>query len=178
MAEQRRSYAWALQFKPNDPELSRLTPKALEGIQYARELAEDARERSLLALQREPLPKPLSVARIAAEDRASPIAIHAAIKQAKLELFGARSERAIYYALRRRERHPDLATRRCSGPACRQLLPLRATARRRYCSDRCRVNVYRARRASVTASGVRPGMPPDRSEPAKSVAGMPPRPSD
>jgi hypothetical protein len=146
MPTQRRSYAWALQFKPNDPEISRLTPKAREGIQYARELAGDARERSLLALRREPLPKPLSVAQIAAEDRISPIAIHAAIKQAKLELFGERSERAIYYALRRRERLPGLATRRCSGPACRRPLPLRATARRRYCCDRCRVNALRAKR--------------------------------
>lgn len=162
MPKQRSSYAWALQFKQNDPELARLTPTAQEGIQYARELAEDARERSLLALQREPLPKPLSVARIAAEDRTSPIAIHTAIKQAKLELFGERSERAIYYALRRRERHADLAKRRCSGPACRQLLPLRATVRRRYCSDRCRVNGFRARRAIVPEPQFRPaGLPSD-----------------
>lgn len=165
MTKQRRSYAWALQFKPNDPEISRVTPRAREGIQYARELAEDARERSLLALRREPLTKRLSVAQIAAEDRTSPSAIHDAIKQARRELFGERSERAIYYALRRRERLPGLAMRRCSGPACRQLLPLRATARRHFCSDRCRVNAFRARNAIVTASGLRPGRAADRSEP-------------
>jgi hypothetical protein len=146
MAKQRRSYAWARQFKATDPEISRLTLKAREGIEYARELADDARERSLLALRREPLPKPLSVAQMAREDRTSPTAIHDAIKQAKRELFGERSERAIYYALRRRERLPGLATRRCSGPACKQLLPLRATVRCRYCSDRCRVNAFRAKR--------------------------------
>jgi hypothetical protein len=149
MAKQRRSYAWARQFKASDPELSRLTPRAREGIEYARELAEDARERSLLALRREPLPKPLSVAQMAREDRTSPKAIHAAINQAKHELFGQRSERSIYYALRRRERLPGLATRRCRGPACKQLLPLHATVRCRYCSDRCRVNAFRANRAQV-----------------------------
>jgi len=153
MPEQRRSYAWARQFKATDPEISRLTPKAREGLDYARELADDARERSLLALRRQPLPKPLTVAQIAREDRTSPTAIHAAIKQAKLELFGDRSERAIYYALRRRERLPGLPTRRCSGPACKQLLPLRASARRRYCGARCRVNAFRRRAPAKTADG-------------------------
>lgn len=150
MSKHRRSYAWAGQFKASDPEISRLTPKAREGIDYARELADDARERSLLALRREPLPKPLSVAQMAREDRTSPTAIHAALNQARLELFGARSERAIYYALRRRERLPGLAARRCGGPACQQPLPLRATVRRRYCSDRCRVNAFRWRAGQKT----------------------------
>ena len=128
MAKKRaRSYSWALAFAPGDPELARLSPDARTGLAYARELALNARERSLTAL--EPMG---AIARLGiAEIALSPVKAHAQIKQARIELFGDDlSNSAIAYRLKKRR---ERGLRACAEPGCEGTIPALANGRRRYC---------------------------------------------
>lgn len=46
------------------------------------------------------------------------------------------------------ERWPPPLQRHCGNPKCANMLPFAATARRRFCSDACRIAASRARRAT------------------------------
>lgn len=75
MARRRRRYSWALQFSPGSTEVQRLSREAREGLTFATLLAESARENSRAALSGDPH-EPVTVARIAAEEEHSPVAVH------------------------------------------------------------------------------------------------------
>jgi hypothetical protein len=137
------SYAWALLLDKN--ETKRLSAEALEGLDYARALAEDARERSYLALS-ETLPPRLTPVDLAVSSDVSASTIRRRIKQARHELFGSIGTSAIYARQARTRLLRERARARCSGPDCENPLPHECTERREYCSVRCRVRAHRARR--------------------------------
>jgi hypothetical protein len=146
-----RSYAWALAFRPGDPELAWLSPQGREGLDYARQLARNAAERAQAALsthERDLLPERLTVAELAERNWTSQVAIHTLIKRARIELFGKDlSERAIQYRLQQRRTRGE---RRCAEPGCERPLPRHAPAHRRYCHEHrtaaARVRRHRRRR--------------------------------
>ena len=150
-AKTSRRYRWAESFRPGDAELRRLSPAAKMGLDYAQELAENARERSRGALSGN-MPERLSVQEIAREDGRSPVEVYRLIKQARIELFGKDlSDSAIYYRLRRERERGNPARRPCREEGCPRALPAGATARRRYCefhaAPHSRIRRYRRRRA-------------------------------
>ena len=147
----RRRYGWALLIPADDPRLQRLSGAARSGLLYLRELAEDAAERRLLALEgaRE---APLTPADLARRDWLSVVEVNRCIRQARLELFGKDlSDAAIYYRLRRDRERGQPASRPCAEEGCARPLPRQATARRRYCAfhgaSHARVARHRRRRA-------------------------------
>jgi hypothetical protein len=143
MARKALRYSWARKFKPADPELAWLSHDALAGLDYAQQLAENARERSLAALLRDPVPERLTVADLATSDGTSPVIVHRLIKQTRLELFGKElSQSAIYYRLKTRAARQS---RSCAEDGCNQPLPPTAPASRRYC-DQHRTTAARVRR--------------------------------
>jgi hypothetical protein len=110
------------------------------GLEYARELAEEALRRRADALF-EPLPPPLTVREIAERDGIPVSTVRGRIRQARRELWGDLSDSGIYYRMRRTVSTPRV----CDW--CGKRLPLAATARKRYCKgSRCRVADFRARR--------------------------------
>jgi hypothetical protein len=141
----KRSYAWALAFSRHDEEVQALSPQAREGLDWATSLAHDARLRSAAALAGEAY-EPLTVAELAAPWN-SPIEVHTAIKQARIELFGKDlSKSAMAYRLKkRREREP----RTCAELACSMAVPRLAHGGQRYCRNhgagRARIQRYRRR---------------------------------
>lgn len=149
MSKSRRRHSWALAFKRSDPEVRALTRQARDGLEYAASLARNARERSEAALAGEELPAPLTADDLA-DGWTSPVEVHAAIKQARIELFGKDlSNSAIAYRVcKRREREPRL----CAEPGCDRQLSRLAHASKRYCSDhdsgRARIARHRRRRAA------------------------------
>jgi hypothetical protein len=77
------------------------------------------------------------------------------------------SRYALYRELTRIEGTYLAPARRCSRPGCSNRLPLTATSRRRYCSDRCRVQVHRLRRGGQASSN-EAGAPPPAHAPTPS----------
>ena len=146
MAE-KRSYAWALVFGPSDAEVQALSPAAREGLEWASELARDSPRRSAAALAGEPY-EPLTAAELGHPWK-SGIQVHKAIKQARVELFGADlCNSAIFYRLKKRR---ERGARTCAEPECSMLLPRLAHGSKRFCanhgSGRARIARHR-RRAS------------------------------
>jgi hypothetical protein len=131
MSKSRRRYGWSLALKRSDPQVQRLTRTARRGLEYAQTLAGAARARREAMLAGEQLlPEPLSVARLAADEETSAVAINSAVKHARVELFGRDlSDSAIYYRLRTR-RDPKACL--CAEPGCNEQLP--TGTRRRYCA--------------------------------------------
>jgi hypothetical protein len=109
MAKRRlRRYFWALHFAAGDPELAGLSAEAREGLAYATELAEDARERSRLALEHGagPATAPLTATELAWRHCLPLVEVRRRIKLARVELFGRDlSDSAISYRLRKRRQH-------------------------------------------------------------------------
>jgi hypothetical protein len=137
------SYAWALhaELSPHSGELS---DAADEGLDYARQLADDAvyrRERALLGQ----VLTPLSLAELGERQRLSAQAVAARISQARRQLFGSLSDSGIYYRLARQSELGARPWRRCEAPGCERLLPRAASRARRYCDGTCRVRAHRAR---------------------------------
>jgi hypothetical protein len=137
-----------------DEEVRRLSLEARDGLDFARRIGHVARERRLFALDNDVLPEPLTVERIAHEEDTSPIFIHKAIKQARIELFGRDlKDSAIYYRLRKRR---ERGTRVCVEPHCGRPIPALADGRRRYCdlhaSGAARVRRHRARLSAASAN--------------------------
>jgi hypothetical protein len=145
MARRRSSYAWSLLFRDR---FQFESYAALEGFEYAQELAQDARRRRADALVK-PLPSALTVRDLAEREGIAESTVRNRIRQARLELWGTLSDSGIYYRLRR----GPLGARDCEW--CGNPLPAARTTRRRYCiGSRCRVAASRARRVSEGRSGV------------------------
>lgn len=156
----KRTYRWALAFDEGAVEVGALSPQAREGLEWAAELARDARDRSAAALAGDVPREPLTVAELAGQ-WGSAVEIHTAIKQARIELFGKDlSNSAIAYRLKqRRERGPRI----CAEPGCSMPVPQLAHGRQRYCrthgSGRARVERHRrakqnSERSDATSRGV------------------------
>jgi hypothetical protein len=140
MAKPRRRYSWALSFTRADPEIKNLSRQAHDGWEYARALARNARERSEAGLRGEIVPARLTASQLAGEGM-SQFDVQAALKQARVELFGKDlSNSAIAYRLQR-----GRIPRVCAEPGCQHALSSLAHARRRYC-DQHRTGAARARR--------------------------------
>ncbi len=131
-----------------DPRLRGLSSQARLGLDNARKLARNARERRENALFKRLLPERLTVATIAQEEGTSPVAIHRLIKQARIELFGKDlSDSAIYTRLRQTATQP----RTCAEPDCEQELPRHSSRAQRYCREHSSgtARVRRQRRAQT-----------------------------
>lgn len=126
-----RTYAWALHFSPTSPDVRRLSRLAANGLHYATCLAENAQKRKAGALGEAPIPDRLTIAKLADDEAVSIVEVNTAIKQARIELFGANlSDRAIFDRL-----HQDWPFHVCIEPGCENPLPARRTRRRRYCDE-------------------------------------------
>jgi hypothetical protein len=140
----KRSNAWALAFNRSDEEAGALSKLARDGLEFAQSFAENARERSAAALAGEIIPEPLTAAELAA-GWTTPIYVHTAIKQARVELFGKDlSGSAMSYRLKQRRKR---TRRSCAEAECTTLIPALAHGSKRYCkkhgSGRARVARHR-----------------------------------
>ena len=127
-----RRHQWSFQFRHNDPEVRRLSPEARDGLDYARALARNARERSAAAFHQELLPELLTAAELGSPTEDSAIGVETKIKQARIELFGKDlSDSGIYYRLKQR---PERLTRTCAEPHCSVAISTTAHGRTRYCA--------------------------------------------
>jgi hypothetical protein len=139
-----RRHSWTLRFETGAPELRRLSKRAREGFEYARELARNSQERRHAGLRGGFVPELLSVAELAARDGNWPPDVSKKIKEARVEIFGRDlGERAIFDRIRRRE---ELRDRRCKEPGCEATLPGLVSAARGYC-DEHHTGAARARRS-------------------------------
>ncbi len=124
------SYAWALDPGPTHG----LSDAALDGLDYAAQLAEDSRNRIHQMLRREPeqLP-PLTINDLADSSNHSPATIRRRITRARTELYRDLSDAGIRYRRRRRKHLAQRPDRPCSHPGCTNQLPHHSTANRKYC---------------------------------------------
>jgi hypothetical protein len=145
----KRSYAWALAFKRSDEEVRALSALAREGLELAQSFAKNARLRSTAALAGDVIPQQLTAADLA-EGWTNPVHVHAAIKEARIELFGKElSNSAIAYRLKRRRERKH---KTCAEQECENTIPRNAHGARRYCSRHgagwARVARHRRRRST------------------------------
>lgn len=167
MASKLGSCAWALAFRPGDPELEWLSREGRNGLVWARQLAENARERSCAALTNDVLPVRLTVAGLARDELFySARQIRAAIEQAKLELFGRPlSERALRHRLTKRASGQARwdPRRTCQEPGCTRQITGGSAPHKRYCdrheTPRARVRRHRQNKQTpdARALGRKPG---------------------
>ena len=123
------SYNWALHLDATDVQLEDLSDAAYDGYEFARELAEDAFERSRDPRRHEQL-APLTVQQLAEWNDLEPAQLARLIALARRRLFGGLSDAAIYKRLQRqRGRKP----RRCAQPDCTTRIPVTAPANKIYC---------------------------------------------
>jgi hypothetical protein len=125
------SYAWALA-TPWPVDLSE-TEQA--GLEYARELAEDARTRKDQLLHRETSLAPLTIEDIADGNAVPASTVRRRITVARRALYGQLSDGGIYYRLRRERELQARSLRRCRERKCRHELPQNASAARQYCDE-------------------------------------------
>ena len=136
-----------------DLELSGLSEKARSGLEYARVMAEAARERRLSALAGS-ASWPLTIEELAQQEDRPLIQIRSEINRARVELFGANlSDSAIDYRLRKASERGE---RPCAEPGCRKRIPALANGRRQYCdvhgSPAARIRRHRLARAAAAVS--------------------------
>jgi hypothetical protein len=123
-----RKYGWALRVP--DSELHRLSPEARNGLLWARDLANNRKQRREHALTGQ-TPARLTLKAMASHDWALPSEVTVALRQARIELFGDDlSDSAAYNRVRQ---HHKLGTRHCNEPGCTTQLPPYAHASLRYC---------------------------------------------
>lgn len=137
----RRSYNWALHLDATDVEIHQLTPAALEGYDYAYELAEDAFDRSRDP-RRDQQQDPLTLQQLADEYDVDPAHLARLIALARRQFFGNLTDAAIYKRLQRQQ---GRKTRRCAAPNCSTTIPVNAPANKKYC-DHHATNAERVRR--------------------------------
>src|SRR5438876_10563158 len=106
MAQRPTSYAWALLAEASAVPESQLSWEARDGLEYARELAEDARTRARQNVLREQTFPPLTIAELAERQGVSVAEVRQQIRQARRELFGTISDGAIYKRLQRAAQRP------------------------------------------------------------------------
>ncbi len=118
MASRRVSYAWALLSEVSALLESQLSWPAHRGLEYARQLAEDARLRARQNVLREDPFPPLTIADLAQGRGVSAAEVRQQIRQARRELFGTISLGAVYKR-RQRARQQRVALSRLCGPGAR-----------------------------------------------------------
>jgi DNA-binding transcriptional ArsR family regulator len=130
-----RSYAWSLRLSNSDRRYEKLTPKAHRGLEWARELARNARARMIAALEHKPMPAKLTIEDLAERDGVKPATVERAIAQARSEAFGSLSDSGIIYRLNAERRQRALRLRTCDELRCPNPLPPKATRRRKFCDE-------------------------------------------
>jgi hypothetical protein len=148
--DRRRSYAWARHLEASEVAYDRLSPTAREGWEYALELAEDAKRRSLDPHRAKELP-PVTIEQLAADEQLPVATISTRIAQARRQLFGSLTDAAIH---KRCQRIRTRTTHRvCAEDGCNQPLPPAAAGNRHYChhhgSNRERARRHRRGRPRV-----------------------------
>ena len=134
MAGRSVSYAWALLSEVSAVPESQLSWQAHRGLEYARQLAEDARLRARQNVLREDPFPPLTIADLAQGRGVSAAEARQQIRQARRELFGTISNSAVYKR-RARARQQPRQPRRCAQPGCENELSAPTHASRRYCDE-------------------------------------------
>jgi hypothetical protein len=143
MKERPPSYFWAHRAL-DSPHYGQLSEHGYEGLEYAEQLADDARYRvGELLSGRRGIP-PLSFAELARQHRKRPATIERRVAQARHELFGTRSDNGIRHLIKRRRELQQRRPRACAAPGCSRTLPNQATKRKKHCSGNCRVRAHRA----------------------------------
>jgi hypothetical protein len=157
MARPRRSYAWALHPEASRLALWQLSDEAQEGLDYARELAEDAELRRKQNIKGGERFAPLTLAELARVRARSPAAINRLIDKARRELFGEIGDSAIYKRLQRQRERPSSQSRPCREPGCEAQLPARAHGNAAYCERHARpaarVRRHRERKRQAEQAG-------------------------
>jgi hypothetical protein len=144
MAPRPVSYAWALLTDASAVPLAQLSWQARQGLEYAQQLAEDARERAQQNIRSTTPYPPRTIADLA-QTRGLPAAeARQQISQARRELFGTISLNAIYKRRQRARQHPR-QPRTCKEPDCPDELSPYTHASRRYCNQH-RTPAQRTRR--------------------------------
>jgi len=123
------TYSWALDPGPTDG----LSDAALDGLDYAAYLAEDALRRRRTMFSGDAVLPPLTIEEIAEVARRAPADVRRCIRRARTELYGNLSDAGIYYRRRRRKQLLERPTRACAQPDCPRPLPWDATTARKYC---------------------------------------------
>lgn len=136
------SYFWALEPGPT----THLSDDALDGLEYATQLADDARNRRHQMLRRELQLPPLTITDLAEACGRSPQTVRRCITRARTELNGKLSDAGIYYRRRREKQLLQRPQPTCVEAGCTNLLPRGASAGRQYC-DRHRTPAARTRRS-------------------------------
>ena len=132
-----------------------------QGLEYARELAQQAPLRSRQGLRNQPALEPRDERQLAAREGISLAVLRTRIARARAELFGSLSDSGIYKRKTRRrlQRARAFKGRPCKEPTCQASLPGWARSNRRYCelhaSPRARTQRHRAH-----ASGNQPPSTP------------------
>lgn len=135
----RPSYAWALLV--NQTAERHLSDTSHEGLQFARRLAEDARRRRTTPIGADGIP-PLTIEDVAETEDCSEATVRRRIAQARHELWGTLTMGGIYHRVRAEHALRARGVRNCAATGCTKQLPPRSTARRRFCSDTCRLQEW------------------------------------
>jgi hypothetical protein len=123
------SYAWARHTEVADIHPDALSEAAYLGYEAARELAQDAHERSLDPQRHKQL-EPLTLEQVA-HDYDLPVSqLRRYINLARRQLFGEITEAAIY---KRQQRQKRRKPRRCAEPGCTNRIPATAPPNKHYC---------------------------------------------
>jgi hypothetical protein len=144
MARRPVSYAWALLTDASAVPLSQLSSQARQGLVYARQLADDARQRAQQNILSGTASPPLTIAELAHGRGLAAAEVRRQISQARRELFDTISLNAIYKR-RQRARQQPRQPRRCEEPGCPNELSPYTHANRHYC-DAHRSPAQRTRR--------------------------------
>jgi hypothetical protein len=130
----RLSYAWALQYSRDDPELRGASRDVLDGLAYAQELAANHRERARHAIEGPgALSDKITAAELADWNSTSQIDIHTKIKRARIHIFGKDlHQSAIYTRLKKRQLHQN---RSCAHPGCPRPIAPQEPLSRLYCNE-------------------------------------------
>jgi hypothetical protein len=136
---------------------SHLSDAALDGLEYAEQLAASARAVSEQNLRHyTPDPPPLTIQEIADATGISPGRVASRIARARRELFGPLSDGAIRKRDQRRIRPRHREPRTCDEPGCTERLPPDAHGNQRYCFEHAtasaRVKRHRAQPSKATQS--------------------------
>jgi len=137
------SYAWALHVSLEEED--RLTESQREGLEYARQLAEDAQTRKDQVLHREARLPALTIEDVADGSSLPAQTIRRRITSARHALYGQLTDNGIYYRKRRERQLDSRPPRPCQEPDCPNRLPQHASAARQYC-DQHHTNTAAVRR--------------------------------
>jgi hypothetical protein len=119
---------------------------AAHGLEFAKELADYAHERSLDPRREQQLER-LTIEQLALENDLQPAQIARSIALERRQLFDELSDQAIYKRLQRQHgRRP----RRCQEPGCTDTIPVTAPAPKRHCPNDATGQARTARHRKTT----------------------------